>query len=78
MNFISRIERATLTADQHAEARLLQDVHVVVVGVPHGPTGTVPPRLLAVRTVHVPTMAVCPLLERVVASYLREGQIEIS
>ena len=35
--------------DEHAQTRLLQDVYVVVVGVPHGPAGRVSLGFLAGR-----------------------------
>lgn len=49
--------------DQHSEAALLQDRHVVVVGVSHGPAGRVPFGLIIERPIHVPAVAVGPLVE---------------
>lgn len=48
-------------ANQHPQAALLQYVHVVVIGVPHGPPGGVPLGLLGVGPVDEPAVAVGPL-----------------
>ena len=50
-------------ADQHAQAALLENVHIVVVGVSHGPSGGVLLGLLTGRRVDEPTVAVSPVLE---------------
>ena len=55
--------RAPLGADEDAEAGLLQDVDVVVVGVAHGPAGGVLAGLLAARGVHEAAVAVGPVVE---------------
>ena len=68
--FAGRLEHAPVGAEQHAQAALLQDLHVVVVGVAHGPAGAVPPGLLAVGPVHEPHVAVHPVVERVVPRHL--------
>ena len=52
---------AAARADEDAEAGLLEDVDVVVVGVPHRPAAGVPPRLLAARGEDVAAVAVRPL-----------------
>jgi len=56
---------AVLGADQDAEATLLQDVHIVVVRVAHGPAGNVLLGLLVVQRVDVPDVAIAPLVELV-------------
>lgn len=58
-------------ADEDAEARLLEDVHVVVVGVAHRPAGRVPLSLFAVGRIDQPAVAVRPLLEAVEFVHLR-------
>ncbi len=64
------LSHAVPAAHEDAEARLLEDVHVVVVGVAHGPAGRVTSRVLAVAHVHVAAVAVRPVLERVVLRQL--------
>ena len=59
---------AAARADEDAEAGLLEDVDVVVVGVPHRPAAGVPPRLLAARGEDVAAVAVRPLGPRREAS----------
>ena len=63
---------APLGADEDAEARLLEDVHVVVVGVAHRPPGRVLLRLLRRRRVDEAAVAVGPLLEGVEALALQK------
>ena len=43
----SRVQGASRGADQDSETGLLEDVDIVVVGVPHGPPACVPTCLLA-------------------------------
>ena len=57
----------SLCANEDAEAALLEDVHVVVVGVAHGPARRVLLRLLRRRRVDEAAVAVRPLLEGVEA-----------
>ncbi len=57
-----------LGADQHSQAGLLEDVDVVVVGVPHGPPGGVLLGLLAGQRVDEAAVAVGPLFEGVQAA----------
>lgn len=54
-----------LGADQNAQTALLQNVHVVVVRVAHGPAGNVLLGLLVVQRIDVPHMPVAPLVELV-------------
>ena len=70
VHLFARVERAPVGAEQHAQARLLQDLHVVVVGVAHGPAGRVPPRFFAVGTVDEAHVTVHPVVERVVPVHL--------
>lgn len=58
-------QSAPRRAHQHAQAALLQYMHVVVVGVPHGPAGGVAAGLLARGRVHAAHVAVAPLAEGV-------------
>lgn len=53
--------RAIQGTDQYAQARLFEDVDVVVVGVPHGPAGGMAPGLLDILGVHVLGMSHRPL-----------------
>ena len=62
---------APLGAHEDAETRLLEDVHVVVVGVPHGPAGGVLLGLLARGRVHKATMSIRPIFKHIVAIGLR-------
>ena len=55
--------------DQNSEARLLEDVDVVVVGVPHGPAGRVLLRLLAAGRIHEAAMSIGPFLPHVVPDF---------
>lgn len=64
-------QQAPSGADEHAEARLLEDVHVVVVGVAHRPAGRVPFRFFAAGRVHEPAVPVRPFLEPVEFVHLR-------
>ena len=57
--------KAPFRTDQNPEARLFQDVDVVVVGVSHGPARGVLLCLLAVRRVNVPAVTVGQLLPTV-------------
>lgn len=50
-------------ADEHSEATLLQDVHVVVVGVAHCPSGRVLLGVLALWRIDETAMAIRPILE---------------
>lgn len=50
-------------AQHHAQARLLEDVAVVVVGVAHGPAAQVALRLLLVAAIDEAHVAVGPLAE---------------
>ena len=54
-------QQTTPGTDEDAEAGFLEDVDVVVVGVPHRPAAGVPPRLLAARGEDVAAVAVRPL-----------------
>lgn len=53
-------------ANHDAQARFLQDLTVVVVGVAHGPTTQVALRVFVFGTIYVPNITICPLLKRVV------------
>ena len=57
-------------ADEHAETALLQDVDVVVVGVPHRPPARVSSRLFALVAVDALTMAARPVVIRLVLDRL--------
>lgn len=57
-------------AHQDSQAGLLEDVHIVVVGVPHGPARGVPLGLLAAGRVHQATVTVRPLLPLVELTHL--------
>lgn len=56
---------AVLRADQHAQAALLEDVHIVVIRIPHGPAGDVLLGLLVVHRVDQTHMSIAPLAELV-------------
>lgn len=56
-------QAASRRADEHAEAALLQDVYVVVVGVAHRPARGVFLGLLAEWRVHEATVAIRPVLK---------------
>ena len=64
---------AALAADEDAEAALLEDGDVVVVGVAHGPARGVLLRLLRRGRVDEAAVPVGPLLEGVEALALQEG-----
>lgn len=64
-------EAAALRADKHPKAALLQYMHVMVVGVAHGPARRVPSRFLAGRRVYASHVAVAPLAEGVEGGYAR-------
>ena len=61
------------SAQHHAQARLLEDVAVVVVGVAHGPAAQVALGLLLVAAVDEAHVAVGPLAEVVEVGRLLEG-----
>jgi hypothetical protein len=61
MDWILVIRSTSDGADEDAEAALLQDVDVVVVGVAHGPTAVVSSGFLALLRVHVLAVAVGPV-----------------
>ena len=65
---------AALAADEDAEAALLEDGDVVVVGVAHGPARGVLLRLLRRGRVDEAAVPVRPLLEGVEALALQEGR----
>ena len=48
-------------ADQHSQAGLLQDVHIMVVCVPHGPATRVTLSFLTRSSEDISTVAICPL-----------------
>lgn len=59
----------------HAQAGLLEDLAVVVVGVAHGPAAEVPLRVLLLARVDEPHVAIGPLLEGVeVLGLLQQGR----
>lgn len=64
------VQSTSLGTDQDSQTRLLEDVDVVVVGVPHGPTAGVTSRLLAVWGIDVPRVAIRPLVEVIISSHL--------
>ena len=70
MDLFPRVERATVGAEQDTETGFFQDLHVVVVGVAHGPAGAVPAGLLTVGAVHQTHVPVDPVVEIVVAAHL--------
>jgi len=47
----------------------------VIVGVPHGPTGGMPSRFLAIRPVHSPHVSVRPFAPGIVFHYLKRNRI---
>lgn len=63
-------DRAVAAAHHHAQAGLLEDAGVVVVGVAHGPAAQVALRLLLVAAVDETHVAVRPLAEAVKVSWL--------
>lgn len=65
---------AGLSAHHHAQARLLEDVAVVVVGVAHGPAAQVALGLLLVAAVDEAHVAVGPLTEVVEVGRLLGGR----
>ena len=62
-------------AHQHAQAGLLEDVDVVVVGVPHRPARGVPLGFLAGRRVHKPAVPVCPFFPPVVLAHPGDARV---
>lgn len=64
---------ALLRTHQNAQTTLLQNAHVVIVGVSHRPTGGVPPRLLAIRPVDSPHVSVRPFTPGIVFHYLKQN-----
>ncbi len=62
VNSVAVVEGTSQCADQDAQAGLLQDVDVVVVGVPHCPTTGVTSSLLRFLLVHVLTVSIGPLV----------------
>lgn len=59
----------------HAQAGLLEDLAVVVVGVAHGPAAEVPLRVLLLARVDEPHVAIGPFLEGIeVLGLLRQGR----
>lgn len=74
MNGVSVGEDATSGANENAQAGLLENLRVVVVGVAHGPAGRMPPRFFAVGPVHQPTVTVRPLLPPIVLHHLNHNQ----
>lgn len=66
LEFASVSQRAVSAADYHAEAGLLENLTVVVVGVPHGPSAQVPLCVLILAGVDVTNIPVRPLLESVI------------
>lgn len=75
VDLVASGQGAAQRAHEDAQTRLLEDVHVVVVGVPHGPARRVSLRLFAGRGVNQPTMAVRPLLPAVELAHLRQGAL---
>ena len=65
MDLLAVLQQTVLGADQHPEARLLQDEGVVVVGVAHGPAADVAAPILLLRVVDVAAVTVGPGLELV-------------
>lgn len=59
-------------ADEDSEAGLLEDMNVVIVGVPHGPSGGVALGLLRVWRVDEATVTVSPFLPAVILAYLHK------
>lgn len=70
VDLVSVVQDASGRADQDAEARLLEDVHIVVVGVPHRPAAGMSSGFLAVRSVNEAAVSVGPLLKSIVIGYL--------
>ncbi|KAH3809340.1 hypothetical protein DPMN_137728 [Dreissena polymorpha] len=64
---------AVVAADEHPQARLLEDHSVVVVRIAHGPAAYVTPRVLAFLVVHVPAAPVWPLPELLQLVELGDG-----
>ena len=62
---------ASLGADQDSETRFLEYVDVVVVGVPHGPAGSVLAGLVTGGRVHKAAVAVGPFFKRVESFVLK-------
>lgn len=58
-------QRAMLRADKYTQAALLQDVHIVIVGVAHCPAGDVLLGLLVVHRIDQTHMPIAPLTELV-------------
>lgn len=59
----------------HAQAGFLEDLAVVVVGVPHGPAAEVPLRVLLLARVDEPHVAIGPFLEGIeVLGLLQQGR----
>ena len=70
MDLFARVEGAAVGAEQDAQAGFFQDLDVVVVGVAHGPSGTVSPGFLAIGPVHQSHVTVHPVVEMVVSTHL--------
>lgn len=70
MNLFTGIVSAAVGAEEDAEAGFLQDLHVVVVGIAHGPSGTMSSCFFTIRPIHQTYMTVHPIVELVVTTHL--------
>lgn len=59
-------ERAVSWTHHHTKTGLLQDLTVMIVSVPHGPSAQVSLRVLIFTAVDITHISICPLLERIV------------
>jgi len=66
------------TAEEHSQAALLQDVHIVVVGVAHGPTAGMFPGLIALDGIDEPAVSVGPIVKVVELPHRRHlGVVDV-
>lgn len=56
-------QAAVSGADKNAQAALFEDIYIVIICVPHGPSGCVLFGFLAQRCIDEATVTVCPVLE---------------
>ena len=77
MDLFTSFEHASVRAEQDTKARFLQDLNVVVVGVSHGPAGTVTSGFFAIGSVDETNVTVHPVVEMIVPSHLQSSKTHI-
>lgn len=74
MDLVAILQGAIVVAHEHAQARFLQNVHVVIVGVAHGPATRVAASILTVERIHKFGMSFGPFLKIIVFRHLSKGR----